>query len=83
MDTGLAVGVLVGLYVLRLIGCVGVDGFPGDANFPTAMPLALVVLRIVDGVRMVFLRIDGGLGRFGERIDKGGGRSISVVDNVS
>ena len=63
--------------MLRLAHCrVGEDGvglfgedLPGDASF-----------RIVDEVWIVFLRIDGGGGRFGERFDNGAGRSISCCE---
>lgn len=58
---------------------VGEDGavlfgedFPGEASFE----IVGAGLRIVEGVAIVFLRMEGGGGRFGERFDSGSGLSI-------
>lgn len=80
MDVGLGFGVFVGLCMLRLAHClVGDDCLPGDNNFELVMAVVVVVvLRIVEGVWIVFLRMDAGFGRFGDRIDNGTGFSMAV-----
>jgi len=70
--------------MLRLAHCrVGEDGvglfgedLPGDASLGRIG----AGFRIVDGVWMVFLRIDDGVGLLGERFDNGAGRSISCCE---
>ena len=80
MDVGLGFGVFVGLCMLRLAHClVGDDSLPGDDNFEVVVVVvAVVVLRIVEGVCIVFLRMEVGFGRFGDRIDNGSGLSMAV-----
>lgn len=79
MDVGLGFGVFVGLCMLRLAHClVGDDSLPGEDNFDVVMVDVVVVLRIVEGVWIVFLRMEAWFGRFGDRIDNGSGLSIVV-----
>ena len=82
-EAGRGLGVCI---ILRLAHCrVGEDGvvlfgedFPGEeASFD--IDIVGAGLRIVDGVWIVFLRIEVGAGRFGERFDKGSGRSIFLL----
>lgn len=80
-EAGRGLGVCI---MLRLAHCrVGEDGaglfgedLPGDASLGSVG----AGFRIVDGVWIVFLRIDGGAGRLGERFDNGAGRSISCCE---
>jgi len=80
MEVGLGLGVFAGLCMLRLAHSrVGEECFPGDESLDTLMEDEVVVvvgLRIVEGVCIVRLRIDGGFGLFGDRIDSGSARSI-------
>ena len=81
MDVGLGFGVFVGLCMLRLAHClVGDDSLPGEDNFEVVMAVfVVVVLQIVEGACIVFLRMDVvGFGRLGDRIDNGSGLSMAV-----
>jgi hypothetical protein len=60
---------LVGLVRVLFCHCrVGDDSFVGDGVFEVFVGL---VLRIVDGVWIVLLRIEVAVGLFGDRMDNG------------
>lgn len=76
-------GVFEGLCKLRPAHClVGEDSLSGDdGNFEVVVVMVAVdvVLRMVEGVCMVLLRIEVGFGLFGDRIDNGSGLSILAI----
>ena len=52
------------------------EDFPGEE---ASFEIVGAGLRIVEGVEIVFLRIEDGGGRFGERFDNGSGLSIFLL----
>jgi hypothetical protein len=60
------------------------EPFPGEDFIGEAGLTMVVVLRIVEGVWIVLLRIElGGMGLFGDLVDKGSGLCIIYVVSVS
>ena len=78
IDIGLGLGVLLGLCILLVAHC-RVGDLVGDDNFNVVLVVVDFDLRIVPGACIVLLRIEVGVGLFGDLIDNGSGRSIMMV----